>query len=75
MARILKGMPGTTIASIRASLMEDERNQALTEKPPAATEAHFTAGNPKKRRSNKWCNHCRTATHNTEDCYKKTTHD
>jgi hypothetical protein len=70
-AQIQRGTPGTTIQSIRAALIEEERNQAQMVEPAATTEAHYTAGSNKRPRSKKWCSFCRSSTHNLEECFKR----
>jgi len=67
--QIQRGTPGTTVQSIRAALIEEERNQALRQPPPATTEAHYTSSGSKKR-SKKWCSYCRMTNHNLEECFK-----
>jgi hypothetical protein len=70
-AQIQRGTPGTTIQSIGAALIEEERNQTQMVEPAATTEAHYTAGSNKRPSAKKWCSFCRSSTHNLEECFKR----
>jgi hypothetical protein len=61
--------PEATIESICTALIEDERLRSMKSSADAAVEALKASTKPPRRK--KRCNHCKTATHDTAECWYK----
>jgi hypothetical protein len=77
----------TSTETIMDNLKRDELMRTMRNKPAATTEALYSNSTSnrgrgrgrgrggRKQSTNRWCNHCKRNSHNTEDCWNKDSED